>query len=130
MTLRPRQIFHARRTKALQWAVALAIGASVGTSAQALTVGHSRVVSAPGAPLQVVVPLDGLGNEEIASLRVSLADAGAWQRAGLQPPVPLDSVRINVQDGMDATRKNIRVVSTQAPSTPSVDLLLNVQSST
>src|SRR5690606_34096254 len=91
--------------------------------------GHSRVVSAPGAPLQVVVPLNGLTPEEVASLRVSLADAGAWQRAGLRPPVPLDSVQVAIQDGADATHKNVRIVSSQPLATPAVDLLLNLQSS-
>ncbi|MDM9561897.1 type IV pilus assembly protein FimV [Bordetella petrii] len=129
MTLRSRHSLHAPRTKALQWAVALALGASLGTVAQAASVGHSRVVSAPGAPLQVVVPLQGLSPEEVASLQVSLADPAAWQRAGLNPPVPLDSVQVSIQDGADAARKNIRIVSTQPLATQAVDLLLDVRSS-
>ncbi len=52
MTQRSRQVKHARRLKALQWAIALAIGSSVCSSALAMRVGHSRVVSVPGAPLQ------------------------------------------------------------------------------
>lgn len=129
MTLRSRHPLHAPRTKALQWAVALALGASLGTVAQAASVGHSRVVSAPGAPLQVVVPLQGLSPEEAASLQVSLADAAAWQRAGLTPPVPLDSAQVSIQDGADAARKNIRIVSTRPLATQAVDLLLDVRSS-
>jgi len=129
MTLRSHRFSHIHRIKASQWAIALALGASVGATVQAATVGHSRVISAPGAPLQVVVPLENITAEELASLKVSLADAAAWQRAGLQPPVPLDSARVNVQDGLRATGKNIRVESSQPAATSTVDLLLDLQSS-
>ena len=71
MTQRSRQVMQARRLKALQWAVALALGTSVCGSAYAMRVGHSRVVSVPGAPLQAVVGLQELTPDEIASLRAS-----------------------------------------------------------
>ena len=116
MTQRSRQVMQARRLKALQWAVALALGTSVCGSAYAMRVGHSRVVSVPGAPLQAVVGLQELTPDEIASLRVSVADEAAWQRAGLKPPVPLADLVVGVENGMDATRKNLRVRSSQAPA--------------
>ncbi|WZB73124.1 FimV/HubP family polar landmark protein [Achromobacter xylosoxidans] len=119
----------ARRLKALQWAVALALGTSVCGSAYAMRVGHSRVVSVPGAPLQAVVGLQELTPDEIASLRVSVADEAAWQRAGLKPPVPLADLVVGVENGMDATRKNLRVRSSQAPASGAVDLLLDISSS-
>ncbi|MFY4261734.1 FimV family protein [Achromobacter xylosoxidans] len=129
MTQRSRQVKHARRLKALQWAIALAIGASACSPALAMRVGHSRVVSAPGAPLQALVGLQELTPDEIASLRVSVADEASWQRAGLKPPAPLASLVVRVEDGMDQTRKNLRVRSTQAPSGGAVDLLLDISSS-
>ena len=118
-----------RRLKALQWAVALALGTSVCGSAYAMRVGHSRVVSVPGAPLQAVVGLQELTPDEIASLRVSVADEAAWLRAGLKPPVPLADLVVGVENGMDATRKNLRVRSSQAPASGAVDLLLDISSS-
>ncbi len=129
MTQRSRQVKHARRLKALQWAIALAIGASACSPALAMRVGHSRVVSAPGAPLQALVGLQELTPDEIASLRVSVADEASWQRAGLKPPAPLASLVVRVEDGMGPTRKNLRVRSTQAPSGGAVDLLLDISSS-
>ena len=130
MTLRSHRFSHAHRIKASQWAVALALGVSVAGITQAATVGHSRVLSASGAPLQVVVPLENVTADELASLKVSLASGAAWQRAGLQPPVALDTIRISVQDGLQANSKTIRVVSSQPLATSAVDLLLDLQSST
>ncbi|WP_240320340.1 type IV pilus assembly protein FimV [Achromobacter insuavis] len=129
MTQRSRQVKHARRLKALQWAIALAIGASACSPALAMRVGHSRVVSAPGTPLQALVGLQELTPDEVSSLRVSVADEAAWQRAGLKPPAPLASLVVRVEDGLDPTRKNLRVRSTQAPASGAVDLLLDISSS-
>lgn len=129
MTQRSRQVKHARRLKALQWAIALAIGAGACSPALAMRIGHSRVVSAPGAPLQALVGLQELSADEVASLRVSVADEAAWRRAGLKPPAPLASMVVRVEDGMDPTRKNLRVRSTQAPASGAVDLLLDISSS-
>lgn len=124
-----RQFTHSRRSRALQWAVALAIGTTACGAAQALRVGHSRVVSAPGAPLQALVALQDLTPEELASLKVSLADEAAWQRAGLRPPVPLASMVVKLEDGPNATYKYARIRSADSLSAPVVDLLLNVSSS-
>ncbi|WP_336235460.1 FimV/HubP family polar landmark protein [Achromobacter dolens] len=129
MTQRSRQVKHARRLKALQWAIALAIGAGACSPALAMRVGHSRVVSAPGTPLQALVGLQELTPDEVSSLRVSVADEAAWQRAGLKPPAPLASLVVRVEDGLDPTRKNLRVRSTQAPAGGAVDLLLDISSS-
>lgn len=129
MTQRSRQVKHARRLKALQWAIALALGASFCSPALAMRVGHSRVVSAPGAPLQALVGLQELTPDEVASLRVSVADEASWQRAGLKPPAPLAGMVVRVEDGLDPTRKNLRVRSAQAPASGAVDLLLDISSS-
>ncbi|KAG1385003.1 hypothetical protein G6F59_017668 [Rhizopus arrhizus] len=73
------------------------------SSALAMRVGHSRVVSVPGAPLQAVVGLQELTPDEVASLKVKVADEAAWERAGLKPPVPLASMVVRVEDGLDGT---------------------------
>lgn len=129
MTLRARRLSHTNATIFSQWALVLALGACVSTSVHATNVGHSRVVSSAGAPLRILVPLDNLTSEDRASLKVTLANAAAWQRAGLQPPVPLDSLRVSVQNGAQVNRKNIRIESTQPLATSTVDLLLDLQSS-
>ncbi|MCH4588893.1 LysM peptidoglycan-binding domain-containing protein [Achromobacter xylosoxidans] len=48
---------------------------------------------------------------------------------GPETPAPLASLVVRVEDGMDPTRKNLRVRSTQAPSGGAVDLLLDISSS-
>jgi pilus assembly protein FimV len=130
MTSPSRRYFHPTRIRATHWAVALALGIGGALPAQAATVGHARVVSAPGAPLQIVVPLEDLTPEEQKSLRVSVAPASAWERAGVVPPVPVDSLRVRVQAGAQATRKTVRIESKQPISTPAVDVLLDVRSQT
>lgn len=107
---------------ALAVAAALAIQADAG----AVEIGHARMESAAGQPLQVVVPLRALSAEEAASLKVDIPDAGAWNQAGLTPPVSLDSLRVRVESGRDGSRRDLRVFSTQPPSQPAVDLLLEL----
>lgn len=116
------------RNTALAWALAAAVGmtAAVGT-AQAARLGHAHVDSAPGAPLQVVVPLLDLTPDEAANLQVSLADAAAWQQAGLQPPTPLADTYATLETGANGSRV-VRVSSTQAATTDAIDVLLELHS--
>jgi pilus assembly protein FimV len=114
--------------KALQVTV-FVLGAMGASWAQALTLGHARVISAPGAPLQVVVPLLAESPEEATSLKVLLADEASWQRAGLQPPTPLASTVVRLEEGSTSTRRTLRIESPEAPATSVVDLLLEVASS-
>ncbi|MVW80438.1 type IV pilus assembly protein FimV [Bordetella sp. 02P26C-1] len=123
-----RRYSHPYRIRAAYWAVALALGSFSGSLAQAATVGHARVVSAPGAPLQVVVPLADLTPEEQASLQISVPPATAWQRAGVVPPVPVDSLRVRVLPGAQANRKTVRLESTQPIATSTVEVLLDLRS--
>jgi pilus assembly protein FimV len=116
------------RNTTLAWALALAVGASIyAGSAQAARLGHARVVSAPGAPLQVVVPLLDLAPDEAANLQVSLADAAAWQQAGLNPPTPLADTSATLEQGVNGTRV-VRVSSTQPSTTDAIDVLLDLRS--
>ena len=43
--------------------------------------------------------------------------------------MPLADLVVGVENGMDATRKNLRVRSSQAPASGAVDLLLDISSS-
>lgn len=115
------------RKAILAWALAAALGMTAFGSAQAVSLGHARVVSAPGAPLQVVVPLVGLTPDEAANLHVSLADASAWQQAGLQPPTPLADMHAALVTGAKGSRL-VRVTSSQPPGSDAIDVLLDMQS--
>ena len=131
MTQRPRR---SPRSAAPVRSSALALAAALGLSmaaaqAQAARLGHARMVSAAGQPLQVVVPLLELTADEAASLRVAVPGAQAWSQAGLTPPVPLGSLSARAEPGLDGSRRNLRVFSTQAPTQPVVDVLVEVATS-
>jgi Tfp pilus assembly protein FimV len=59
------------------------------TKAKAAWLGHSRIVSAVGAPLRVEVPIMGLSDHDAQALRVHLADESSWHNARLTPPCPV-----------------------------------------
>jgi pilus assembly protein FimV len=107
--------------------LAAAVGMTAIGTAQAVSLGHARVVSAPGAPLQVLVPLTDLTPDEAANLRISLADAAAWQQAGLQPPTPLADMHAALETGAQGSRE-VLVTSSQPPSNDAIDVLLDMQS--
>jgi pilus assembly protein FimV len=115
------------RKTVLAWALAAAVGLTAVGTAQAVSLGHARVVSARGAPLQVLVPLVGLTPDEAANLRISLADAAAWQQAGLQPPTPLADMHATLETGAQGSRE-VRVTSSQPPGNDAIDVLLDMQS--
>lgn len=127
MTFRPRRIMRFQAVTLSQWALAFSLATCVGTLAQAANVGHARITSVYGEPLQIIVPLNSVTQQESASLHVTLADASAWKMAGLVPPVSLESLRITVRDDSQPGRKNIIVTSTQPLKASTVDVLLNLQ---
>ncbi|MEI2414830.1 FimV/HubP family polar landmark protein [Orrella sp. JC864] len=108
---------------------ALLAAASWSQPLAAAEVGHSRLVSGPGAPLQAVVPLRGLSAEEAASLRAAVAPEAAWQESRLSPPVPLSSLNLRIEPGPTAAQRVLRVYADRAPAEPVVDLLLDVSTS-
>lgn len=128
MISRSRRTSPSLRIRATHWAVALALGAFVGSVAAAASVGHSRIVSAPGAPMRVVVPLEHLTSDEQSSLVVSVPALADWQRAGVVPPVPIDSLRASIEPGSGPTHRVIRLESSQPVSTATVDVLLDLRS--
>ncbi|HEU0231157.1 MAG TPA: FimV/HubP family polar landmark protein [Burkholderiaceae bacterium] len=94
----------------------------------AARLGHSRIVSAPGQPLKIDVPLVGLDAVEQATLRVWLAEPDAWRQAGLNPPVSLDSMHVRVTYGSGRRSRLIEISSNQIFDGSVADLLLGVSS--
>lgn len=111
-------------------ALAAAVAAALLMSAPACAarLGHSRIVSAPGQPLKIDVPLVGLDAVEQATLKVSLAQPEAWKQAGLKPPVSLDSMHVRVTYGAGGSSRLIEISSNQPFDGPVADLLLGVSS--
>ena len=104
-------------------------GFMLAPNAMAFEVGHSRVVSAPGQPLAVVVPVKGLNASDAASLAVRLANPEQWQAAGLTPPVALETLSLNVQAGADENSRLINVRSSAVSEQTVIDVLLDVSTS-
>jgi pilus assembly protein FimV len=92
----------------------------------AVELGHSRVASAPGEPLVVVIPVLDVAESDVASLTIRLADASQWQAAGLTPPVALDSLSLKLQAGRNAAERLIRVTSPQVSEQTVIDMLVDV----
>lgn len=114
---------HVARLSTLACAIALAASGA----ASAFELGHSRVVSAPGQPLVVQVPINALTPDQAQSLSVSVAGASDWQAAGLTPPVALDSLSLNVQPGRNSDSRLVEIRSSQATQATVVDMLLAVR---
>lgn len=98
------------------------------SAAQAVTFGHSRIVSSLGQPLHLEIPVTQLSPEEIDSLRAVPAPPEAWREAGMTPPVALDSIRLVLLDGYRPDVKVIQLRSDQVFDQPIVDVLLDVRS--
>ncbi|HTK00039.1 MAG TPA: FimV/HubP family polar landmark protein [Bordetella sp.] len=129
MTLRSLRPSSISSRYATRLAVALALGCAVSAPAHALRLAHSRIVSAPNAPLQVLVGIADLTPDEQRSLMATLADPAAWEQAGVTPPVPLSSMTLRLEGAGAATRRNLRISSPEAAKGPAVDLLLNIGTS-
>jgi len=126
MTLRTRRNSSATRSRTGALALALLAAALASATAHAARIGHSRVVSGPGQPLQIEVPVLELGAEDARTLQARPAPAQAWQQAGLTPPVPLASMHADIEPGTDPSRRVIRVRADQPLAGQVVDLLLDV----
>jgi pilus assembly protein FimV len=129
MTLRKLRLSSISSRQATCLGAALAVACLASAPAHALRLAHSRIVSAPNAPLEVLVGIADLTPDEQRSLMASLADPSAWQRAGVTPPVPLSSITLRLEGGSNPTRRNLRITSTQPAGGPAVDLLLDLGTS-
>jgi pilus assembly protein FimV len=129
MTLRTLRLSSNPSRHATRLAVALALVCAASTPAHALRLAHSRVVSAPNAPLEVLVGIADLTPDEQRSLMATLADPAAWERAGVTPPVPLSSLTLRLEGAGSPARRNLRITSPEAAKGPAVDLLLDIGTS-
>jgi pilus assembly protein FimV len=129
MTLRTLRLSSNPSRHATRLAVALALLCAASTPAHALRLAHSRVVSAPNAPLEVLVGIADLSPDEQRSLMATLADPAAWQRAGVTPPVPLSSLTLRLEGTGSPARRNLRITSPEAAKGPAIDLLLDIGTS-
>lgn len=97
-----------------------------GPDAYAASFGHSRMLSKPGKPLAIDVPVLQIDDQDVASLTLAPAPVAAWTQAGLTPPVDLGSLSLRLVDGVAPGKRVIQVRSTQAFSGSVADLLLDV----
>ena len=115
------------RTKPL--VAALSVAMLMCSSVYAATLGHSRIVSEPGQPLHIDVPVNQLGTDDYQSLRVNPAPAAAWAQAGLTPPVDLSSLRVRLVNGPSPQSRIAQISSSQPFDRAVADLLLEVHTS-
>jgi pilus assembly protein FimV len=87
-------------------------------------------VSPVGQPLQIDVPVTQLSVDDLRSISVNAAPAGAWVQAGLEPPVALDTITTRLVDGYASGSKIIQVRSSQRFDKPVADLLLDIRTAT
>lgn len=100
-------------------------------AAQAATFGHARLASAPGDPLSILVPVSDLTAADLRELSAQPAPSADWTRAGLTPPVAIDSLRVTVgPDIQGGGRRVLRIQSGQVFSGTLADLLLDIHTAT
>lgn len=95
---------------------------------QAAQLGHSRLVSQAGQPLQIDIPVAQLSAAEADTLHATPAQEAAWQAAGLKPPVPLSSLHIELKPAPSGNGHVLQVSSAEIFNQPVADLLLDIRS--
>lgn len=107
----------------LRTVAAAALALACASSANALSMGPVRVLSALGEPLRAEIELNQVSAEEAASLKAGLASLQAFKSAGIEFNAALSNARVNVErrpDGRFVLRLN-----TDAPvSDPFIDLII------
>lgn len=92
--------------------------------------GHGRVSSAPGQALQISLPLLELNPQDQQVLQVKIAAPALWSKAGLVPPVQLDSLTVALKPGLTSDSRELVISSSQKVSQSPVDILLEVTTAT
>jgi pilus assembly protein FimV len=92
--------------------------------------GHGRVSSAPGQALQITLPLLELNPQDQQVLQVKIAAPALWSKAGLVPPVPLDTLNVALKPGLTSDSRELVISSNQKVSQSPVDILLEVTTAT
>ena len=104
------------------------LGLCLVSTAHAFKQGHARMLSAPGQPLEIVIPISNLSTEEQRSLNVALADSTLWTESGLTPPVPISQMQVSVKSRPGSDARVILVQSSTVSRQPVVDMLLTLSS--
>ena len=109
---------------------AFAISVLFTGQAMAVKPGHGRVTSAPGAPLQITLPLLELNAQDREVLQAKVATPELWLKAGLTPPVAIESLSVKILPGLTADSRQVIISSSQVSSMSPVDILLEVTTAT
>lgn len=112
--------------KSLQLGAVLGLTLAVSTQAFALKAGHGRVDSVSGSALRVSIPLLEVPAADVSTLQVKLAAAEAWAKAGLTPPVSLDSITVSVGPGFTKDSRTLLLSSNQISDKSIIDVLVDV----
>jgi len=106
--------------------VLLGISACLISSAHAVKQGHSRLISPPGMPLEIHLPVTELTAEDLNALKVELASPALWTQSGLTPPVSLEQLQVSMKPGTRPDGRIIVVQSSQPSNRPVIDVLLTL----
>ncbi len=124
---RPRCFALNARRQMLALALVAGLAPGAWTDAQAARLGHARVVSAPGEPLRIALPVLDITPDEAQGLQWALAEPDAWQSAGLTPPAPLATLRLQEQPQTDPGRRQLILSAPEPLQQPSADVLLSLR---
>lgn len=114
----------ARQAKHLRKTVVAALLCGLGAlSAQAATLERQQILSKPGEPLRLDIPVAHVSPSESDDLRVSLASRQAFAQAGVTYSPALDDIHLTLEKIRD-DRYVIHVTSAKPMDTPFVDALL------
>lgn len=98
--------------------------------AQAITLGHSRVVSAANEPLRIVVQVKDIDANALKSISAQIAPATSWQEVGLTPPVELESLSTHLLPGHQNNTMQLVLQSHQVPTAKVLDVLVDLRTET
>lgn len=112
-------------SKKLAWVLAWSI-AVLPLAANALGLGEIKLESGLNQPFRAEIPIVGAAADEIGSLQVKLADAHAYQQAGIPIAQVLSELQFAVVQSADGTAR-VRITSVQPVSDPFVDFLVDAK---
>ncbi|MBR9814067.1 hypothetical protein GYB61_09465 [bacterium] len=107
--------------------VAACLVATWSPPASALALGEIELQSGLNEPLAARIPLRLSGNDELQSLRVSVAEQDAYVRSGLQYDAYLLSVELTVQPAVGAQPSYVQISSSKIAREPFLDLMVEAR---
>jgi|GEM_PF-1857929 len=123
-----------KKNKAHQrhWATGIASlmavwGLSFASVVHAFEIGHARIESAPGQPLQFSILLKELSPQDKEELVVRMAPKAIWQELGLSPQPGILHAQVALFDGQQAQTMVARFNSPEIIEQPVIDLVIEVE---